>query len=345
MADSAGAPAAATTIGQPVLEKAAGRGLLAWPRIRLGTFPTPLRFAPRLSAAAGTEIWLKRDDLTGFGLGGNKVRGLEFLLADAERLRCDSLITGAGPGSNWAMLAALAARTQGLDPVVVYYGDPVPATGNMQLAKAIGAEIRFTGEADRASVDRAIDAVANEMRQAGRRPYPLGRGGATAIGALGYAAASLELTTQLVELGLDPAALWTATGSCGTQAGLHAGAAWLRSRYRVVGVTVSRPAMECRERVSRLAAEAAELLDGPTPIIGPTVLDGVGLGYGRRDPDSDAAAELVARTEGVFLDPVFAAKAMVRLLADVRAGAARGPLVFLVSGGAPTLFAPGPLQT
>jgi D-cysteine desulfhydrase len=91
-------------------------GLPAKPRIRLGTFPTPLQPAPRLSAAAGVEIWLKRDDLTGFGLGGNKVRGLEFLLADAQRRGCDHLVTGGGPGSNWAMLAALAARRSAWTP-------------------------------------------------------------------------------------------------------------------------------------------------------------------------------------------------------------------------------------
>jgi D-cysteine desulfhydrase len=94
-------------------------GLLAQPRVRLGTFPTPLQPAPRLSEAAGVEIWLKRDDLTGLGLGGNKVRGLEFLLADALRRGCDHLVTGGGPGSNWAMLAALAGRTSGLHTVLV----------------------------------------------------------------------------------------------------------------------------------------------------------------------------------------------------------------------------------
>jgi len=119
-------------------------GLAAQPRIRLGTLPTPLLPAPRLSAAVGVEIWLKRDDLTGLGLGGNKVRGLEFLLADALARGCDTLVTGGGPGSNWAMLAALAARTRGLDTVLVCYGDPVPPVGNMALATTIGADIRFT---------------------------------------------------------------------------------------------------------------------------------------------------------------------------------------------------------
>ena len=129
-----GSPAAAAavppaaTADRPLSPPAAERssGLDAQPRIRLGTLPTPLLPAPRLSDAVGVEIWLKRDDLTGLGLGGNKVRGLEFLLADALAQGCDTLVTGGGPGSNWAMLAALAARTRGLDTVLVCYGDPVP---------------------------------------------------------------------------------------------------------------------------------------------------------------------------------------------------------------------------
>ena len=313
--------------------------LLAQPRIRLGTFPTPLQAAPRLSDVAGVEIWLKRDDLTGFGLGGNKVRGLEFLLADAQRLGCDHLVTGGGPGSNWAMLAALAARTLGVETLLVCYGEPVPPTGNMALASMIGADIRFTGDPDRASVDTSVEAFTAELRRAGRTPYPLGRGGATAVGALGYVAASLELTAQLAERALAPAELWLATGSCGTQAGLFAGAGWLRPGYEVVGVTVSRPVPECVSRVGGVAAAAAELVGLPQPVGAPTIHGGhIGPGYGRRSADGDAAAELVARAEGVFLDPIFGAKAMAGLLAAARAGDVAGPVVFLVTGGAPTLF-------
>ncbi|MFC4941915.1 1-aminocyclopropane-1-carboxylate deaminase/D-cysteine desulfhydrase [Pseudonocardia sp. GCM10023141] len=316
--------------------------LLAQPRVALATLPTPLLPATRLSAAVGAEIWFKRDDMTGLGLGGNKVRGLEFLIADAQRQGCDCVVTGGGPGSNWAMLAAVAARLHGMDTVLACYGDPVPAVGNMALARAVGAEIRFTRDTDRASVDTAVAAIADELRAAGRRPYPLGRGGATAVGALGYAAASVELAEQLRAAGLAATELWTATGSCGTQAGLHAGAAWLRAAYRVVGVTVSRPAAECTARVLEVAAEAGRLLGSAAPVPTPVVVDGwIGPGYGYRSAAGEAAAALVARTEGVFLDPVFGAKAMAALLAA--AGCDAGPVVFLVTGGAPTLFTTAPL--
>ncbi|MCD2192910.1 pyridoxal-phosphate dependent enzyme [Actinomycetospora endophytica] len=313
-------------------------GPLTLPRVRLATLPTPLVPAPRLSEAAGVEIWLKRDDLTGLGVGGNKVRGLEYLLGDALARGCDHLVTGGGPASNWAMLAALAARLHGLAATLVCYGDPVPAVGNMALAGVAGATVRFTGEQDRTSVDRVVEEVAAELRAAGACPLALGRGGATPVGALGYATAAVELAGQLAAAGIGPATFWLATGSCGTQGGLHAGVAW-QGLGRVVGVTVSRPAPECVERVTALARGAAQLLGVPAPTEPPTILDGhLGPAYGRRSPEGDAAAALVACTEGVFLDPVFAAKAMAGLLVAARRGEVTGPVVFLVSGGAPTLF-------
>ncbi|NMO92091.1 1-aminocyclopropane-1-carboxylate deaminase/D-cysteine desulfhydrase [Actinomycetospora sp. TBRC 11914] len=313
-------------------------GPLAPPRVRLATLPTPLQPAPRLSEVAGVEIWLKRDDLTGLGLGGNKVRGLEYLLGDALARGCDHLVTGGGPGSNWAMLAALAARRHGLRATLVCYGDEVPAVGNAALAVLAEARLRFTGDPDRASVDRVVEAVAAELRAAGERPLALGRGGATPVGALGYATAAVELAGQLAATGVGPASFWLATGSCGTQGGLHAGVAWQRLGG-VVGVTVSRPAPVCVERVTALARGVADLLGVPAPAAAPTVVDGhLGPGYGRRSAEGDEAAALVARTEGVFLDPVFGAKAMAGLLAATRRGEVTGPVVFLVSGGAPTLF-------
>jgi D-cysteine desulfhydrase len=149
----------------------------------------------------------------------------------------------------------------------------------------------------------------------------------------------MELATQLDELGERPATLWLATGSCGTQAGLVAGAALAGAPYAVVGVTVSRPAGECRERVRSLATGAAALAGARPPAGQPTVVGGrAGPGYGIPSPESRAAAHLVAVTEGVFLDPVFGAKAMAALVAACRAGEARGTQVFLVSGGAPALF-------
>jgi D-cysteine desulfhydrase len=316
-------------------------GLLSLPRVELALTPTPLVPAPRLSAAAGVEIWLKRDDLTGIGLGGNKVRALEFLLGEALAQGCDCLVTGAGPQSNWAMLAALAARRVGLDTHLLFYGDAGPSVGNRMLAELAGAEVTFTGDPDRGSVDAAIETTAVKLHSAGRRPYVLPRGGATALGAVGYARGTLELSEQLLRTNIRPAQLWLATGSCATQAGLVAGARWLSLPYDVIGVAVSRPVDECRRIVHELACGAADLIGAHrTDPADVTVLDGHhGPGYGVRSADGDAAAALVARTESVFLDPVFAAKAMAALIATAAGDAVvPGPVVFLVSGGAPTLF-------
>jgi D-cysteine desulfhydrase len=311
-------------------------GYLSLPRVPLVTAPTPLQPAPRLSAELGAPIWLKREDLTGLGLGGNKLRGLEYLLGDALARGCDCLVTGAGPQSNWAMLAALAARRCGLDPYLVFYGHPSEPTGNLLLDGLLGADVRFTGEPNRASVDPAIEELADELRSTGRRPYTGPRGGASALGAMGYVRAGWELAGQLEEAGVAPARVWLATGSCGTQAGLVAAARWLRPRFDVVGVSVSRPVPECTERVGRLADAALELL-GVAPAGGEpvTVLDGYhGAGYGRPSPAGEAAAALVLRTEGIFLDPAFGAKAMAALIDRAPAGAT----VFLVGGGAATRF-------
>jgi len=311
------------------------------PRVDLVIAPTPLHRAPRLSHELGVELFLKRDDLTGAGLGGNKLRGLEYLIADALAQGCDSLVTGAGPQSNWTMLAALACLRYRIEPHIVCYGTaPGRAEGNLRLHRWLGTGVRFTGSAERSSVDAGIDAVTAGLRAAGRRPYPVPRGGATPLGAFGYLRASQELAVQLAGLDQPPAGLWLATGSCGTQAGLLAGAVLTGAAYQVVGVTVSRPAEECRPRVHGLARAVATLAGLDRGIPSPDVRDGwIGPGYGVPSAAGQAAARLTAVTEGVFLDPVFGAKAMAALISEARAGHLHGPQVFLVSGGAPTLFA------
>jgi D-cysteine desulfhydrase len=314
------------------------------PRVDLVIGPTPLHRAARLSAGLGVPVLLKRDDLTGLGLGGNKVRGLEYLIGDALGQGCDCLVTGAGPQSNWTMLTALACLRHGIEPHVVCYGTDAAAEGNMRLHRWLGVDVRFTGDPDRSSVDAGIEEVTAELRASGRQPYLVPRGGATPLGVLGYVQASVELADQLATLGEEPATVWLATGSCGTQAGLVAGAALTGARYQVIGVTVSRPVAECRQRVRDLAAGAAALAGIEAALAEPVVLGGwIGPGYGAASAAGRAAAHLVAVAEGVYLDPTFGAKAMAALIEACRAGRARGTQVFLVSGGAPTLFA-GPVD-
>ncbi|HEY8200850.1 MAG TPA: pyridoxal-phosphate dependent enzyme, partial [Actinomycetota bacterium] len=203
--------------------------------------------------------------------------------------------------------------------------------------------ISYTGDADRSSVDRALGSLAQELETAGRRPYVIPRGGASALGCVGYVLASLELVAQLSEMGVSPTHLVVATGSCGTQAGLEVGAAWLQAGYRVLGVTVSRPRAECLRRIPDLARACADLLELDAGSFDDVeVVDGyIGAGYGKPSPEGSAATELVARTEGLVLDPVFGAKAMAALRAMAN-GIGPGPVVFLHTGGAPAAFVTAP---
>jgi D-cysteine desulfhydrase len=241
------------------------------------------------------------------------------------------------------MLAALSARVAGISPHLVFYGDPPQVSGNLLLTQATGADIRYTGELDRSSVDPMLDKVADELAAAGHSPYVVPRGGATAMGCLGYVRAAAEFLQQLPEAGADPAALWLPTGSCGTQAGLLAGAHWLGWDVELIGVATSRTPEECQLRVHELASATLALLGADcSDLAAPRVLGGfLGDGYGKASRAGAAAAELVAKTEGIFLDPVFGAKAMAALVAEARRGNVRGPVIFLVTGGAPTLFMRG----
>lgn len=320
-------------------------GLKDIPRIPLAFLPTPIMEAPRLAAAiGGPRLWIKRDDLTGFGFGGNKIRGLEFLLAEAMAQGADTLVTGAGAQSNYVRAAAAAAAHAGLKMVAVYSGTPpAQAQGNYRLTRLLGAEVRFTGDPDRASVDGAIEATALELRSAGRRPYAIPRGGASVLGTLGYVLAVNELAEQCAAKGVVPDAIVLATGSCGTQAGLLAGMQLLRLPWRVEGFTVSRPVDEVRIRVLTLAQAAIERLGFTQTISSQDVIvhgGFIGPGYGVPTPDGAEAIRLAARREGIFLDPTYTGKAMAGFLAFSRAGYFKRDetVIFLHTGGEPALF-------
>ncbi len=320
-------------------------GLNNIPRVPLAFLPTPVMEAPRLAAAiGGPALWIKRDDLTGFGFGGNKIRGLEYLLADALAQGADTLVTGAAPQSNYVRATAAVAAHAGLKMVAVYSGTPPPQVqGNYRLTRLLGAEIRFTGDQDRASVDGAIEETALELRSTGKRPYTIPRGGASVLGTLGYVQAAYELAEQCTQRGITPDAIVLATGSCGTQAGLLAGVQLLRLPWRVEGFTVSRPVEEVQSRVLALAQAAIERL-GARHTIAPqdVIVHGgfIGPGYGVPTPEGAEAIRLVARCEGIFLDPTYTGKAMAGFLAYCRAGHFRREetILFLHTGGEPALF-------
>lgn len=326
-----------------------GGGLAARPRIALATLPTPLQEAPRLRAALGgagrcPTILIKRDDLTGLAFGGNKVRKLEFLVADALAQGATRLITAGAVQSNHARMTAAAACVAGLAVTLVLTapdGAP-PVQGNLLLDRLLGAEVQLipTGSDEAA----AMETLAATLRERGERPYVIPIGGSNAIGVFGYVAATLELVGQLVAQGQAPRWLYYANGSRGTQAGLALGAKLFNASYGVRGVAVSGGDEAKRLRALQIANEAAELL-GTTVRVTEADLpndDGqIGLGYGIATPECLEAIALLARHEAIFLDPVYSAKAMAGLIADIRAGVLDPdePVVFLHTGGTPALFA------
>jgi D-cysteine desulfhydrase family pyridoxal phosphate-dependent enzyme len=319
--------------------------LSAIPRISLACLPTPLLEAPGLAAAmGGPRLWIKRDDMTGLGCGGNKIRGLEFLLADALAQGADTLVTGAAPQSNSVRATTAVAARAGLSMVAVYSGSPPERIeGNYRLTRLAGAEVRFTNDPDRASVDGAIEAIAEELRAAGRKPYAIPRGGASVLGTLGYVLAAQELAEQCATQRIVPDAIVLATGSCGTHAGLVTGIHALQLPWRVEGFTVSRPVEEAQRRVLKLAQEALDRLGLDAVIHEEDVIvhgGFIGAGYGIPTAEGAEAIRMAARSEGIFLDPTYTGKALAGYRAYCRSGHFRPDesVIFLHTGGEPALF-------
>jgi 1-aminocyclopropane-1-carboxylate deaminase/D-cysteine desulfhydrase-like pyridoxal-dependent ACC family enzyme len=329
----------------------------AIPRTPLGSFPTPITEASGLREALGgarrcPRILLKRDDLTGLALGGNKVRKLEFLIADAHRCGATSVITTGAVQSNHARLTAAAARAAGLGVTLVLTArETSPARqGNYLLDRIFGATIHLIPAGPDPLVAVAPDeedrvrAVVDDERRRGGRPYVIPVGGSSGVGAVGYAAGTLELVEQLADAGISPSYLYYASGSRGSQAGLELGARLFSPPYQLRGIAVSGGEPDKRVRAARIANEAAALL-GVDVAIRPdelTTRQGyIGDGYGIATPGGREAIQLLAERDGVLLDPTYTAKGMAALIADVREGAV-GPdetIVFLHTGGAPALFA------
>jgi 1-aminocyclopropane-1-carboxylate deaminase/D-cysteine desulfhydrase-like pyridoxal-dependent ACC family enzyme len=295
------------------------------PRFPLAVLPTPLMRAYRLEAALDAgPVLVKRDDLSGFAVAGNKVRPLEYLLGQALANRCDVLVTGGGAGSNFCPAAAVAARVAGLDCELTVWGD-VCGSPNLAIAAAAAACIRPTGDQRREALDSAIDARAAELAAAGRRPFPVSRGGSTAVGAVGFAVAAAELAAQLDQ---PPALVVLAVGSGASCAGLlAAGPPW-----PVLGVSVSRPLPEITAMVHALAEECAELLGNPPPCAELLeIVDARGPGFGVASPADRAAARLALHAEGLLLDDTYGAKAFAVLIE--RLCVANGLVVFWHTGG------------
>ena len=317
------------------------------PRIEITHAPTPLEFAPRLSAELGYNLHIKRDDCTGLAVGGNKTRKLEYLLADAKALGADTLVTIGGLQSNHARQTAAAAAKFGFSceliledvagtPKTDYYNN-----GNMLLDSLLGARIH------QLSIDDDSNAFANslieKLKAEGKKPYLIPVGGSNVIGAYGYVRCANEILQQISQSNLQIDQIVLATGSAGTQAGLLAGLIAVKIDIPVLGISVSRSTEVQKQLVESLLRQTLKALAlDPDLADGKVITNGgyVGEGYGIPTAGMIKAVKLCAQLEGLLLDPVYTGKAMAGFFDLCSQGViAKGSQqLFLHTGGSPGLY-------
>jgi L-cysteate sulfo-lyase len=318
--------------------------LARFPRLRITHAPTPLEPMPRLTQLlGGPTLWIKRDDCTGLATGGNKTRKLEYLIADALAAGADTVVTQGATQSNHARQTAAIAAKLGLSCHLILEDrtglrhDDYRNSGNVLLDRLFGAQLSEVPVGT--DMDQAMALLAARLRDAGRRPYVIPGGGSNPLGALGYVTCALELAEQANNAGLAIDVLVTATGSAGTQAGLVAGFEGARAGIPVLGIGVRAPKAPQEEKVFQLAEQTAELLGAAGAVRREAVVancDYVGAGYGVPTEGMIEAVTMVARSEGILLDPVYSGKAMAGLIDLVRKGQFHSGqnVVFLHTGGA-----------
>lgn len=317
-----------------------------FPRQRLGFFPTPLVELRRLPHfLGGPRIWMKRDDQTGLALGGNKTRKLEFLVGEALAQGADVLVTGGAAQSNHCRQTAAAAAMCGLECHLALGGEaPYVANGNLLLDQLLGAHIHWSGKLRKGE---NIPQICEELRTKGKRPYVLPYGGSSTVGALGYVEAMRELDAQLVSVNEKITHMVFASSSGGTHAGMMLGKHLLGRDYSLVGIKIDKETESERlfdDVVLDLANETAAMLELGSVFSKQDVLlqaDYVGEGYGVLGESERDAIALLARLEGILLDPVYTGRAMSGLIGMIRNGefGASDKVLFWHTGGAPALFA------
>ncbi|MET0379704.1 MAG: D-cysteine desulfhydrase family protein [Spongiibacteraceae bacterium] len=316
------------------------------PRLALAQRPTPLQPLERLSAQlGGPTIWVKRDDLTGSVLSGNKVRKLEFALAQAQADHCDTIITCGGLQSNHCRATALLCAQLGFHCVLILRGEtPAPYDGNLLLDWLAGAEIRtYPALRYQRELPALLEQAAVDCRAAGRKPFVIPTGASDGIGLWGYIAACEELRSDFLAQGLTPRHIICATGSGGTQGGLTAGVALYGIDAAVWGIAVCDDESYFQHKVRADLADWQRRYQTTLALddLNIRVLDQyIGPGYGQAGPEVFATIALVARTEGLVLDPVYTGKAFHALIEELKAGrfGDSNDIVFIHTGGVFGLF-------
>ncbi len=322
--------------------------LSRFPRVSLAHLPTPLEFLPNLSKKlGGPDIWIKRDDCTGLGTGGNKTRKLEFLMAEALAAKADVVITQGAVQSNHARQTAAAAAKLNMACEILlenrtgYASRDYTDSGNVLLDRIFGANItRYAKDTD---MDASMEEKAEEIRSQGKTAYIIPGGGSNPTGALGYVNCAIETLTQANDRGLRIDHFVTATGSTGTQAGLVVGLEATRSGIPLLGISVRAPREQQEEKVYDLACKTADHMGIAGCVAREKVVansDYVGDGYGIPTESMVEAVNLMAREEAILMDPVYSGKGLAGFIDHIRNGFfTKGQnVVFLHTGGSAALF-------
>jgi 1-aminocyclopropane-1-carboxylate deaminase/D-cysteine desulfhydrase-like pyridoxal-dependent ACC family enzyme len=290
------------------------------------------------------EVWIKREDLLPLAFGGNKLRNLEFLVGAALAEGADTLVTTGRRWSNHARLTAAAGAKAGLEVHLVLTGPPRDAAGpNERLDEMLGATVHVTATDSREERTATVDRIVAERRGAGRRPYVIPTGGSGPIGLVGSILAGLELADQAAALGIRPDVVVLPSATGGTQAGLLVGLAAAGVPTRVAAFAVAHPGRELIDTLATLLAVGADMAGVDPGMVSPIEIDDgqLGAAYGRATAASEAAARLLAGSEGILVDPIYTAKALAGLVAMARSGELDGTtVVFWHAGGTPALFEP-----
>jgi D-cysteine desulfhydrase len=320
-------------------------------RFPLAQLPTPLERMSGLEKALGIPpLWIKRDDQTGLALGGNKTRKLEFLIADAMAQHADVILTAGAPQSNHCRQTAAAAVRAGIACEVILGGTPPAApNGNLLLDELLGAKIHWT---DRTKRLETMEEIAAEYRKAGKRPYVIPYGGSNGMGAQGYVLAMKEIVVQMKEMGIAPGTMLVASSSGGTQAGLTLGAKLYGYQGQIIGISIDkgeRGPERYEEELAVLANATAEVMKVPLRLTaGDFHVDYgyLGDGYGIVGDVERRSIHLLAKHEGILLDPVYTGRAFGAVLKGRKEEGVGGKekasgTVFWHTGGAVALFSYG----
>ena len=320
------------------------QNLTRFPRLELIGAPTPLEYLPRLSDHLGREIFIKRDDVTPLAMGGNKLRKLEFLAADALREGADTLITAGAIQSNHVRQTAAVAAKLGLHCVALLE-NPIGTraenyltNGNRLLLDLFNTQVEMCDALTQPDVQ--LEELATRIEAQGYRPYVIPVGGSNALGALGYVDSALEIAQQC-EGAVELSSVVVASGSAGTHAGLAVGLEQLMPGAELIGVTVSRKVADQLPKVVALQQAVANSLELQANAEIKLWDDYFAPGYGTPNDEGMEAVKLLAQLEGILLDPVYTGKAMAGLIDGINQKRFKdeGPILFIHTGGAPALFA------